>query len=93
MDRRYSIRIKAYGLNLENINDVYQRQKLRFPNNCGFRYHFYIDRDTKLVYVSNFYSTDVLIGEFDTLFFDQGGLAKHDLIRMIHSAMEDRGIK
>lgn len=93
MDRRYSVRIRKYGLNLENINDVYQRQKMRFPNNSGFRYHFYIDRDTKLIHVSNIYSTDILIGEFDTLFYDQGGMRKIDLIDTIHGYMQERGIK
>ena len=93
MDRRYSVRIKAYGLDLKNINDVYQKQKMRFPNNSGYRYHFYYDPETKLVHVSKFYSTDILIGEFNTLFFDQGGNAKHVLIGMIHGAIEERSSK
>ena len=93
MDRRYSVRIKAYGLDLENINHVYQCQKTRFPNNCGFRYHFTIDPETNLVYVSEVHENDIFIGEFNTLFFDQGGNAKHVLIGMIHRAMQERGIK
>lgn len=93
MDRRYSIRIRAFGLDLENINSVYKSQKLRFPNNSGFRYHFTIDPDTRLVSVSEVHENDIYIGEFDTLFFDQGGLAKHDLIATIHRRMEEMGIK
>lgn len=93
MDRRYVVRIKAYGLDPENINHVYQRQKTRFPNNSGFRYHFTIDPETNFVYVSEVHENDIFIGEFNTLFFDQGGNAKHVLIGMIHRTMQERGIK
>ena len=93
MDNRYSVRIRKYGLDLENINSVYQSQKLRFPNNCGFRYHFSIDPDTHLVSVSEVHENDVFIGEFHTLFFHQGGMLKKDLIDTIHGAMQERGIK
>lgn len=93
MDRRYSVRIKAYGLDLENINSVYQFQKKRFPKNSGYCYHFFLDSDTNKVRVAVDHEDDVYIGEFDTLFYDLGGLAKHDLIRTIHSIMNERGIK
>lgn len=93
MDNRYSVRVRNWGLDLENINHVYQCQKLRFPNNSGFKYHFTIDRETNLVYVSEVHENDIFIGEFDTLFFDQGGMRKIDLIDTIHGYMQERGIK
>ena len=93
MNNRYSIRIRAFGLDIENINSVYERQKKRFTVKSKCRYHFFLAPGTKKVSVTVDHEDDVYIGEFDTLFFDQGGMRKCDLIDTIHGYMEKRGIK
>ena len=93
MDNRYSVRIRNFGLNLENINSVYEYQKKRFTVKSKCCYHFFLVPGTNKVSVFVDHEDDVYIGEFDTLFFDQGGMRKIDLIDTIHGYMEKRGIK
>ena len=93
MSNRYCIRIKHFGLDLENINSVYERQKKRFTVKSKCRYHYFLVPGTKNVSVLIDHEDDVYIGEFDTLFYDLGGMRKRDLIDTIHGYMEKRGIK